>query len=153
MASDPPSLPRLGLLLRMAHQQWAQEVDAALTAAGFGDLRPPHANVFPYVREAGIQVSELAQLAGVRKQSMAHAVEQLERMGYLERRPDPNDRRGRLVFLTARGQGVREVAVTVGRRVHARWAEIVGDDGLEAIGDVLTRLIGELRGPGAVRVG
>ena len=49
-------------------------------------------------------MSELAELAHVRKQTMTQAVEQLERTGYIERRPNPNDRRSRLVFLTERGQ-------------------------------------------------
>jgi DNA-binding MarR family transcriptional regulator len=35
----------------------------------------------------GISVSGLAELARVRKQTMAQAVEQLERMRYVERRP------------------------------------------------------------------
>lgn len=64
---------------------------------------PRTRNVFPFVPPEGITVSELAELARVRKQTMAEAVEQLERMGYVERQPKPRDRRSRLVFLTERG--------------------------------------------------
>src|SRR6267154_2156863 len=101
--------PLIGLLLRLLHQHYAQDIDAALSKAGFGDIRPAHANVFPFVPPEGISVSELAALARVRKQTMAEAVEQLERMGYVERRPNPGDRRSRLVFLTERGASVRPV--------------------------------------------
>ena len=68
--------------------------------------------MFPFVPPEGITVSELAELARVRKQTMAQAVDQLERMGYVERRPNPRDRRSRLVFLTERG--------AVGQAGHAR---------------------------------
>lgn len=115
----------LGLLLRLLHQHWIQAVDAALDEAGFGDIRPPHANVFTFVPTTGIQVSELTRLAHVRKQTMTQAVEELEQLGYVERRPDPKDRRAKLVFLTPRGDAVRPIAVAAGRRVETRWAELM----------------------------
>jgi DNA-binding MarR family transcriptional regulator len=140
-----PPRPLLALLLRLVHQYYAQDVDAALRAAGFGDIRPPHANVFPFVPPEGIQVSELAQLARVRKQTMAQTVEQLERAGYVERRPDPHDRRARLVFLTPRGQAVRPVTVAAGRRVEERWAQLTSPEEIEALRSSLQRLLAKLR--------
>ena len=107
MDPDFPTRPLIGLLLRLVYQHYSQDIEMALTAAGFGDIRPAHANVFPFVPPEGITVSELAGLARVRKQTMAQAVGQLKRMGYVERRANPTDRRSRLVFLTARGRSVR----------------------------------------------
>ena len=95
-----PARPLIGLLLRLLYQDYAKAIDSALDDAGFGDIRPPHANVFPFVPPDGISVSGLAELARVRKQTMAQAVDQLEAMGYVERRADPDDRRSRLVLLT-----------------------------------------------------
>jgi DNA-binding MarR family transcriptional regulator len=139
------SRPLLGLLLRLVHQYYAQEVDAALRAAGFGDIRPPHSNVFPFVPPEGIQVSELAQLAHVRKQTMAQAVEQLEHAGYVERRPDPHDRRARLVLLTERGEAVRPVAVAAGRRAEERWARLTSPEEIDELRGSLLRLLAKLR--------
>lgn len=138
----------LGLLLRLAYQHWAEDMDAALRAAGFDDIRPPHANVFPFVPAEGIQVSELARLARVRKQTMAQAIEGLERLGYVERRPDPSDRRARLVFLTERGQAVPRIAAATGPRVEERWAELIGHEELEMLRNLLQRLLAELHDPG-----
>jgi DNA-binding MarR family transcriptional regulator len=136
--------PLIGLLLRLVHQHWANEIDAALRAAGFDGIRPPHASVFPFVPPQGIQVSKLAERARVRKQTMAQAVEQLERAGYVERRPDPRDRRARLVFLTARGQAVRPVAVTAGRRVEDDWAELTSRREIESLRRSLQELLSAL---------
>jgi DNA-binding MarR family transcriptional regulator len=135
----------LGLLLRLAYQHWAEDMDAALRSAGFDDIRPPHANVFPFVPAEGIQVSELARLARVRKQTMAQAVEGLERLGYVERRPDPGDRRAKLVYLTERGQAIPRIAAATGPRVEARWAELIGDEDLETLRSLLQRLLAELQ--------
>lgn len=146
MEKPLPTHLSLGLLLRLVHQHWAQDVDAALETAGFGDIRPPHANVFTFVRPEGIQVSELTRLAHVRKQTMTQAVEELERLGYVERRPDPNDRRARLVFLTERGKGVRPVAMAAGRLVDQRWSDMAGPEEIEALKQALQTLLGKLRG-------
>jgi DNA-binding MarR family transcriptional regulator len=145
MEDRPNDRPLIGLLLRLLLQHWAAEVDAALDEAGFHGIRPPHANVFPFVTADGIQVSELAQRANVRKQTMAEAVAQLEEMGYVERRPDPNDRRARLVFLTERGKGVRPVSVATGRQVERDWAELTSPEEIEALREILEKLLARIR--------
>jgi DNA-binding MarR family transcriptional regulator len=145
MEADFPARPLIGLLLRLVYQHYAQDIDAALRGAGFDNLRPAHANVFPFVPPEGITVSELAELARVRKQTMAQAVEQLEHMGYVERRPNPRDRRSRLVFLTERGESVRPVTHATAARVEERWAELTSPEELEALRASLHRLLMQLR--------
>ncbi|HEU5156453.1 MAG TPA: MarR family transcriptional regulator [Streptosporangiaceae bacterium] len=140
-----PARPLIGLLLRLVYQHYAQDIDAALHEAGFGDIRPAHANVFPFVPPDGITVSGLAELARVRKQTMAQAVEQLEQMGYVERRPNPRDRRSRLVYLTERGAAVKPVTHATAARVEERWAELMSPEELEALRATLLRLLTELR--------
>ncbi len=145
METNFPARPLIGLLLRLVYQHYAQDIDAALREAGFGDIRPAHANVFPFVPADGITVSGLAELARVRKQTMAQAVEQLERTGYVERRPNPHDRRSRLVFLTGRGASVRPVTHATAELVEERWAELTSTAELEALRATLLRLLTELR--------
>jgi DNA-binding MarR family transcriptional regulator len=145
MEAGFPEHPVIGLLLRLAYQHYAQDIDAALGAAGFGDVRPGAANVFPFVPPDGITVSRLAELARVRKQSMAQAVDQLERTGYVERRANPHDHRSRLVFLTERGASVPPVTHAAAERVEARWAELVSPAEFEALRTTLERLLTGLR--------
>jgi DNA-binding MarR family transcriptional regulator len=145
MEANLPARPLIGLLLRLLYQHYAQDIDAALREAGFGDIRPPHANVFPFVPPEGITVSGLAELARVRKQTMAQAVDQLERMGYVERRANPHDRRSRLVFLTARGASVKPVTHATAARVEEHWAQRTSPEELEALRASLLHLLTELR--------
>jgi DNA-binding MarR family transcriptional regulator len=90
-------------------------------------------------------VSELAELARVRKQTMAQAVDQLERTGYVERRPNPRDRRSRLVFLTDRGASVPPVTHAAAERVEQHWSQITSAGDLEALRASLLHLLTELR--------
>lgn len=136
-----PARPLLSLLFRLLHQHYVQEIDAALREAGFDDLRPPHANIFPFVPPEGIHVSELARLARVRKQTTAEAVAQLERAGYVERRPDPHDGRAQLVFLTPKGEGVRPITHAAGHRVEERWSELTSPEEIETLRASLRELL------------
>ena len=60
MESNFSTHPLIGLLLRLVYQHYAQDIHAALREAGFGDIGPAHANVFPFVPPEGITVSQLA---------------------------------------------------------------------------------------------
>src|SRR5215212_11127946 len=145
METSFPARPLIGLLLRLLYQHYSEDIHAALREAGFGDIRPAHSNVFPFVPPDGITVSELAGLARVRKQTMAQAVEELERMDYVERRPNPRDRRSRLVFLTDRGASVKPVTHATASRVEERWAQLTSPEELEALRTSLLHLLTELR--------
>jgi DNA-binding MarR family transcriptional regulator len=136
--------PLLGLLLRLAGQHWGVDVDAALRAAGFGDIRAAHANVFPFVPPEGIQPSRLARLARVRKQTMMQTLEELERGGYIERRADPEDGRARLVFLTRRGDEVRALAVEASHQVTRRWSALTSPEQIQELTRSLAHLLARL---------
>jgi DNA-binding MarR family transcriptional regulator len=140
-----PSQPMIGLLVRLIYQHYSQAMDAALRQAGYQDIGPSAGNVFPFVGPEGITVSELAELAHVRKQTMAQAVEQLERTGYVEKRPNPNDRRSQLVFLTERGQSVPPVTHAAAAQIEERWAALTSRKELEGVRKSLLRLLDQLR--------
>ncbi len=59
-------------------------------------------------REGSQSASDLALKERVRPQSMAQTIADLESDGYVERRPDPGDRRRALVELTASGRAALE---------------------------------------------
>lgn len=139
MHGDAP--PRLALLLRLLHREYTAAVEAVLTETGFDDIRPGDAKVFPFVPPDGIQIRDLAVRAGVRKQTMAQSVEQLESAGYLERRPNARDGRSRLVFLTDRGKTVQPAVAAAGDLIEQRWQELTSPDEVETLRHLLRHLL------------
>jgi DNA-binding MarR family transcriptional regulator len=103
-ARDAPE--NLAILLREPLRAMNEEVIDRLRAHGHDAVRLPHGNVFQYLDDDGTRVSVLAQRAHLTKQAMAQLVAHLEAHGYVERVPDPADRRAKLVRATARGQEV-----------------------------------------------
>jgi DNA-binding MarR family transcriptional regulator len=147
MTPDYIEQPTMGLLLRLLYQLYSLEIQGALRRAGFDDINPAAANVFTFLTPEGATVSALANRSHVRKQTMAQTVEQLERSGYVARRPNPKDRRSQLVFLTARGKRVPAVTHKAAAAVEKRWARLSGEGELEnlrlSLFDLLTRLTTE----------
>ena len=141
MSVEEHAAPLVGLLLRLAAQQWGTDMDAALRERGVEGLTPAHANVIPFVPPQGIQIGELAQLAKVRKQSMAQSVELLTAAGYVVRRPDPNDGRASLIFLTDKGRALGPASRGAGQRVEADWAAAIGRDNVEHLRRTLMELL------------
>lgn len=145
MKDNLPPRPRITLLMRHVQQHYGHLVETALREAGFGDISQGAARALPFVPPEGISVGEIAVLAGVRKQTMAQAADQLERAGYLERRPNPRDARSRLLFLTERGKAARPVAVTAGDRSEETWAELTSREEIESLRSSLLRLVHQIK--------
>ena len=141
MSEEPSHHASLGLLLRLAHQQWTLAVETKLAEEGFDDIKPHYANIFTFVPPEGMQVTQLTELAHVRKQSMTQTVEELEKLGYVERRPDPGDKRGKLVFLTERGKKVSPIAREAGKLVDQHWAELTSVEEIEALREALRSVL------------
>ena len=57
--------------------------------SAYSDIRPTHGCVFRFVREDGMRLTRLAELAGITKQSAGEIVDDLVERGYVERAPDP----------------------------------------------------------------
>ena len=129
--------PMLGALLRRTLQALTMRVAADLAAAGFADLRPAHLVVFQQLESGGSRLTDLAALAHMTKQSMWALVDDLERLGYVERIPDPADKRARIVRRTERGWAVERAARASVRAFEEEWTQRVGEDRMEQFRAVL----------------
>jgi DNA-binding MarR family transcriptional regulator len=106
------SSPDLAILLVAAAHAVSARLVRELTAAGF-PVRPAHGYVLRALHERPLTLTALADLLGVTKQAAAPVVDEMAGLGLVERRPDPADRRAKLLALTAAGRGARERALAV----------------------------------------
>jgi DNA-binding MarR family transcriptional regulator len=115
-------------------------VFAGLAAAGFADLSPAQARVFQRIAPGGSRLTDLAEQAGITKQSAGFLVDQLERSGYVERVPDPADGRARLVRIAERGARSVEASRGIVAEVEAEWTAHLGRRRMEQLREILTDL-------------
>lgn len=155
----------------IAVEQWARERPdlPALPMAVFGRLsdaveRVMNDHMNPLFAEAGLQSGEFDVLATLRRSGepymlsptqlyeaamissggMTNRLDRLERAGLVERLPDPNDRRGKLIALTDAGKQV--IDETIGRHVanEERLLSVLTPVEQEKLNALLKKLIAGL---------
>jgi DNA-binding MarR family transcriptional regulator len=122
----PLGPPLIGALLRMPWETVRRRMLERLHEHGFDDLDAPHLNVLLYPGPQGSRPSELAARLGMSKQAVNYLLGELERRGYIERRPDPDDLRSRRIALTERGEAVVRVMREAVTEVEREWEAKLG---------------------------
>lgn len=136
-------------LLRLAYHELADEVGAAVRVVA-PDQRPSHGSIMEQLDfRDGQRLTDLADGAGMTPQSAGELVDQLEVLGYLERRPDPDDRRAKRIFRTAKAKRASKAAIAAAQRSDQELSRLLGQKRLEALREDLQRIV-EAKG-GTVR--
>jgi DNA-binding MarR family transcriptional regulator len=124
-------------LLEIASEAMFAEFRVELIEAGYGDIRPTHGCVFRFVHEGGMRLTELSTLAGMTKQSIGEIVDDLADRGYVERFPDPEDKRAKLIRLTEKGEQAQATGLTLFAKLEQRLADRYGADRLADMRELL----------------
>lgn len=133
----PPASPmflreeevRRGLeLMHFASAALAEANDRALAEAGLGRA---HARCLYFIaRDPGLSVKTLLGYLGITKQSLGRVLTELTERGLVDTQPGRNDRRQRLLTLTAEGQSIEGALFDA---MRGRMAAAYGDAGQEAV--------------------
>ena len=93
---------------------------------GWRDIPKSNSLVFPHLLKGGIRPSEIARRAGVSRQAVHQVLNDLRERGLIEMKPDPTNRRAKLVFLTARGRQFDQAVGEVADRMESALSERIG---------------------------
>jgi DNA-binding MarR family transcriptional regulator len=131
----------LGNLVRLFRAELATR---GATLDGVAGIRPAHLQVFGTIKAGGSRLTDLATASNMSLSSMAELVDDLERLGYLERRPDPHDGRAKLVCLTDTGwQAIRQGRGII-EAIEADWGQRLGQQRFQDLCQALQALIDDL---------
>lgn len=143
--ADPP----IGVMLRTIWMWVSDEIHVAAVEAGYHDLTPAHLMLFRYPTLNGRRPSELAAQLQMSRQYVNDLLGQLERLGYVVRGgPDPNDRRARVIYLTANGRVLERRLHTEVRNAHRRIAAKLGVRRFNQLRRLLEDIFNEVVPPG-----
>jgi DNA-binding MarR family transcriptional regulator len=91
-------------LLFFAYRDFVGDPDEVLARLGFGRA---HHRVLHFVnRNPGMKVADLLDVLKITKQSLGRVLKQLIDEGYIRQREGANDRRQRLLYVTAAGEAL-----------------------------------------------
>lgn len=135
--SYPDQARTLGSLLRSGYQKLSTRLYASLAEKGFPEIRPAHSAVFRHISPEGSRLTDLAEQAGMTKQSMAYLVGYLEETGFLKVTADAEDKRARRVCLTAKGRKLLGVLLSESAEIER---QIAGRIGAKTMADLRRKL-------------
>ena len=125
-SSSVPGWVAVEAILR-AGRAAIDELHRRLGERGHPDVRPAHGYAFQAIGREGTTAGELGQRLGVTKQAAGQMVDELIRLGYVTRAPDPQDGRRRLVTLTPHGFDCLRASAEIFVELLAEW-RAQGDD-------------------------
>ncbi|MEM6305637.1 MAG: MarR family transcriptional regulator [Pseudomonadota bacterium] len=99
-------------------------------------LIAPHFAVISHLinRGDGAMPIDMARAFQVPKTSMTHTLKGLEKAGYVEMRPNPDDGRSKRVWLTAKGRALREDTI---QAMAPEMLQVIADFDLERLLNIL----------------
>lgn len=136
---------RFGFALSRLARSWRRHLDARLAPRGISYARWV---TLVYLRRVGegMQQRELADYMGIEAPTLVRTLDQLEKLGLIERRPHPQDRRAKTVHLTAAASRDLATFSEAAASVRAELLAGIDDTELEACFDVLERVLANARG-------
>ncbi len=128
-------------LLRQNYEWALERIFAQLKTAGFADVRPSHAPVIGFPGPHKTRPSELAARSGRTKQHINILLGELEDAGYLERRAEGADQRGKVIYLTDRGLELAAAVRGAVEQVEDDWQQALGKRRFAALKQSLEDLL------------
>ena len=133
-------------LLDVAFDEFSDELARRVDAAGYTDLRPGHGCVFGTIDPEGSRLTDLAERAAMTKQTVGEVTSDLEKLGYVERVPDPSDGRAKIIRLTQRGHAAHAIGRGLIDDIERDWGERFGAERVAALRELLEEIAAERLG-------
>jgi DNA-binding MarR family transcriptional regulator len=130
----------LGVALFIPYRYMEDRIFRALQDGGFDDWTLAQCRVFQRIAPGGSRLTDLADQAQISKQSAGVLVDQLERLGYVRRAPDPADGRARLIVIEQRGRRAAELAIATSAEILSEWKAYLGTRNFTLLHQILDQL-------------
>jgi DNA-binding MarR family transcriptional regulator len=139
-AARPDRKPFIGLVDR-ANRALKANMIAEAHRRGHLWIKPAHNAVFATLHPEGARAADMAHRAGVTRQSMGEVIRELVDLGILEMKPDPADRRAKIVTFTEAGLDFATGGYEHINDLEKQFAEEFGVEQWEMVRDVLDRVV------------
>jgi DNA-binding MarR family transcriptional regulator len=138
--AQPPQTVNTVALLGRAYSLLGFRIVDGVVGAGFPQ-KPAHSAVFAQIAPDGSRLTDLARRANMSPQAMGELVDELEELGYVLRRPDPTDRRAKLIVLTKKGHACIAAGIATIDGIEQQLIDRLGERGHRQLRSLLSKLL------------
>ncbi|MBK6286401.1 MAG: MarR family transcriptional regulator [Gammaproteobacteria bacterium] len=126
-------------LIEVARDYQKSALDA-YAKVGHGKLQASHQSLLLHLGLEGARMTDLAERAGVSKQTMGQIIDEVEALGYVERTPAPYDRRAKIIKFTDKGIDLIKIGTIIGENIQQRYAQYIGPKMVTLLHKILVEL-------------
>lgn len=136
----------LGYIIHRSDMLMAAGLQRVFQAGGY-DITPEQWGVLNRLWEVeGLHQSALAESISKDRHNMTRILHLLEKNGFVERRPDPGDRRRLNVYLTGEGKALKKKLIPIVKSYLERCLKGLTREEIEALKRFHEHIIGNLEG-------
>ena len=123
----------IGQVMALAHYIHRESMERLLSEARFKGISLSHEGYISRLIERDYSPGELSEVLGVSKQACSKAIGDLQTMGLIERRPNPQDARSSVLSLSPQGHEMVAIAIGASRDIEERFKARVGAEDFEKL--------------------
>ncbi|MBI2719702.1 MAG: MarR family transcriptional regulator [Rhizobiales bacterium] len=130
----------LRLLVRL-FRRMSDETVLRMRKRGIAGMMPAYPRLLGNLDTGGTRIGALARKMGTTRQAVAQLAAEIERAGFVERVPDPEDGRGVIVRFTKKGRAGLACAIEVMIEIEAEYATIIDAKGLSELKRLMAAIL------------
>jgi DNA-binding MarR family transcriptional regulator len=119
----------------------SDETTRRVVARGHDGLQSAHLRLLGNLDTEGTRLNALGRRMGVSRQAVSQMVDELKRLGRIERHPDPDDARAVIVQFTPTGRRMLADGIAAMTDIEAEYAAVIGKRALQRIKTDLALLL------------
>lgn len=128
-------------LFRLARLLNEIAIERTRARTGTTTLRAAHTALLPHIDLEGTRLTTLAARLGITKQAVGQLLDDLEAAGVVERVPDPEDGRAKLVRFSRKGRAGLLEGLALLRELEAELVERLGSKRWNALRETIFDLL------------
>jgi DNA-binding MarR family transcriptional regulator len=113
---------------------------AQCVAAGHTGLRASFNQVLARLNSSGIRIVDIANSCHITQQAAGQLIGELEKLGYVKRKPDSSDKRAKQLILTTRGERLLKDCAQLAAATDRELADTIGAKALTALQNSCAKL-------------
>ena len=131
----------IGRLFLQAHRDFQARVMVKLQSGGHEHITPAHLTALSQLVGGEIRMVDLAKRMKITKQSVSDLIHDLEVLGFVERQPDPRDKRAAILRFTPAGEAFLIDKLQIATEIDEEYRVLIGDEGFAQLVDLLKRVV------------
>lgn len=120
-----PQYVPLGKKLQQISKQYYSDASKMLEDKGYKGLSLAHTALVFNLDDNGTKCTTVTDRAGIKRQSMAQFADDLEKLNYIQRIDDPNDKRAQIFVFTKEGKKFTKDAKNICEQLDKKYVHYV----------------------------